>query len=116
MVAHATPVLAPVDPGLELAAQLKPNLQAPLVVQLDPLADVLNLALPVAFLEAAPGTVGEAPELPVVAFESLVDEPRATRDVELPVCHRPAYIIAIMIRPNSEHDTRLAPSMSRAKS
>ena len=27
-----------------------------------------------------------------------------------------AYIRPIMVRPNSEHDTRLAPSISRAKS
>ena len=96
--------------------KLKPHFQAPVVVQLDAFADILDLALPVALLEAPPSPVGDAPELPVVAFEPLVDEPRATRDVELPERHRPAYIIPVMMRPNSEQDTRLAPSISRAKS
>ena len=89
VVAQPTPAFAPVVSGSEPAAQPKLNLQAPLVVELDPLADVLDLALPVALLEAPPRTLGEAPELPVVAFEPLVDEPRAARDVELPVGHRP---------------------------
>ena len=116
VVAHTPPAVAPVDLRLEFAAQLMLYLQAPLVVQLHALADILDLASPVALFEASPCTVGDAPELLVVAFESFVDEPRATRDVEPLVRHRPAYIIPIMMRPNSEHDTRLAPSISRAKS
>ena len=46
---------------------------------------------------------------PLVTFD-------AAQGVELPVRRRRAYIIPVMMRPNSEQDTRLAPSISRAKS
>ena len=53
-VAHLPPALAPIRPGVELPAQLALYRQAPPVVQLQALADVLDLALPVALLETPP--------------------------------------------------------------
>ena len=115
-VAHLPPALAPVRRGVEFPAQLVLYGQAPLVVELHALADVLDLALPVALLEAPPRAVGDAPELPVVTLEPFVDEPRTARDVRPPARHRAAHISPTMMRPNSEQDTRWAPSISRAKS